>query len=359
VYDDAVAVIAQGVVRAIGPVGEVPVPDGVEVLDLGAAVVIPGLVDAHVHLALDAGADAPAAVVGVPDEQIVARMIANARTLLAAGVTTARDLGAPLGPALAARATLAAEGALRLLVAGAPITAAGAHLHFFGGAAATAEDAVYQVRRQVAAGVDWIKLVLSGGEITPGSNPRDGALPEETVRAAVGAAREAGRPVAVHAHTAGAARLAVELGVQTVEHCTLLDGDLAHPVTPPVVCPTANRRWLAGSDSDRRARAQRLDALRRGGSRLIHGTDAGIPGVGFGAYADGLLARHEAGLDAVELVAAASSTAAAGLGLDDRGALEPGKAGDLVAFDLDPIEDVRTLRRPRAIVVGGRCVSAR
>jgi imidazolonepropionase-like amidohydrolase len=274
-------------------------------------------------------------------------------------VTTARDLGAPTEPALTARAALDREGGLRLLVAGAPVTGTGAHLHFFGGAVATAAEAVELVRGQVGAGVDWVKLVLSGGEITPGSDPRAPALPDAAARAAVATARALGRPVAVHAHTAAAARLAVELAVETVEHCTLLDAGPAEVIAPPAVCPTANARWLAGSPTDLRQRGRRLDTLRAAGSTLIAGTDAGIPGVDFDAYADGLLGLHRAGLDPETVLVAATSAAARALGLPDRGALEPGMAGDLVALDSDPLEEVETLRRPRAVVVRGRRVSSR
>lgn len=358
-YDDAVVVIADGRVRAIGPASAVPVGGDMDVLDLGDAVIVPGLIDAHVHLALEPTGPAPAAVLGVPDADITARMISNAHTLLAAGITTARDLGAPLAPALATRTALAAAGRLRLLVAGAPITGVEAHLHFFGGAVATAADAAELVWRQVAAGVDWIKLVLSGGEITPGSHPRAPALSEPAARSAVTAAHDLGRPVAVHAHTAAAARLAVELGVETVEHCTLLDAGAGQTIAPAVVCPTANARWLDATADELQPRAARLADLRRGGSRLIAGTDAGIPGVGFDAYADGLLALHRAGLTPEQVLAGATSEAASALGLTDRGALEPGRLGDLVACADDPLENLGTLRHPQAVLVGGRRVSAR
>lgn len=359
--DDAAVVIEGGRVAEVRPAATLPA--GLQVLDLGDAVILPGLIDAHVHLALDPAGDDAAAALGGPADDVTARMIANARVLLAAGVTTARDLGAPTVAALAARAELAAQGALRLLVAGAPITAAGAHLHFFGGGTTTVEDAVELVRRHVCDGVDWIKLVLTGGEITAGSHLRAPALSEPAVRAAVAAAHDLGRPVAAHAHTAAAARLAVAVGVDTVEHCTLLDAEPGAVIGPEVVCPTANVRWLDAPAATTRARAERLAGVRAAGSTLVAGTDAGIPGVAFDAYADGLVALHRCGLSPEEVVAAATSGAAAALRLGDRGTLEQGRLADLVALDADPLvgdfsAHVQALRRPRAVIVAGRRVAA-
>ncbi|WAX58969.1 amidohydrolase family protein [Jatrophihabitans cynanchi] len=356
VLEDAAVVIQDGRVGEVRPAASLPA--GLEVLDLGDAVILPGLIDAHVHLALDPAGGKVTTGLDASDDDIAAHMIANARALLAAGVTTARDLGAPTAAAIAVRAALAAGGGLRLLVAGAPITGVGAHLHFFGGAAATVEDAVELVRRQVRAGVDWIKLVLTGGEITPGSHLRAQALAEPAARAATAAAHRLGRRVAAHAHTAEAARLAVAVGVDTVEHCTLLDADPGTVIAPDVVCPTANGRWLAAPEASARVRAGRLAALQAAGSTLIAGTDAGIPGVAFGAYADGLLALHGAGLRAEAVMGAATSAAAAALGLSDRGTLDPGRLGDLVAFDADPLagafsDHATMLRHPRAVIVAG------
>lgn len=348
VHEAAAVLIVDGVVRWVGP--GVDAPSAGRELDFGAATLVPGLVDAHVHLSLDPDSSDAAAALAVDDDTLAERIATHAADLVRCGVTTARDLGAPLEPILRARAALAPG--LRLLVAGAPVTSVGEHLHFFGGAVANAAQAVALVRRQVAAGTDWVKLVLSGGEITPGSDLRRAVLPPPVAAAAVTEAHASGRRVAVHAHSAAAARLAIDLGADTVEHCTLLDGDPDDPIAPAVVCPTANLRWRSRPDPAA-ARPRRLAALVRGGSALIAGTDAGIPGVGFGDYAAGLLALLDAGLEPGAVLRAATTGAAEALGLDDRGTLEPGRLGDLVALDADPVREPETLQAPRAVLIGG------
>jgi imidazolonepropionase-like amidohydrolase len=345
-----------------------PVSDAM-VVDLPEAVLLPGFIDAHVHLAFDAASTPAQSVDGVPADVILDRMRAGARSLLAAGVTTARDLGSPasLGVLLREELASAAPGTpagSRLLASGPPLTLPGGHLHFLGGGVRDAEAARSAVQRQAAAGVDWVKLVLSGGETTAGSRLRDAELSRGQLRVAVQAARRHGLPVAVHAHTVHAARAALRAGVDTIEHCTLLGARAGYGAAlhrrghrrpgsrPFAVSPTASSRWLAASPEQQRRRRERLAALLRAGAELIAGTDAGIPGVPPGAYADGLIALARHGVPPEAVLRAATTGAARALRLGDRGALLPGYLADLVALAADPLDDIGAVGQV-VMVLGG------
>jgi imidazolonepropionase-like amidohydrolase len=366
VYSPGAVLIRDGRIVWAGPDDDRPpqtAPRSITIAEIPDAVILPGFIDAHVHLAFDAAGTPAESVSDATPAQVLERMRAGARELLAAGVTTARDLGSPacpgeltrsgggasLGMVLRAELAAGASPGPRLLASGAPLTPPGGHLHFLGCAVGDAQAARRAVHAQAAAGADWIKLVLSGGETTPGSRLRDPGLSRAQLRAAVRAARHGGLPVAVHAHTVAAARAAIRAGADTIEHCTLLGARAGYAASIPrrgsarrrlVVSPTANSRWLTAPPGQRRGRSRRLAALLRAGAELIAGTDAGIPGVFPGAYADGLIALVRHGVPPETVLRAATTGAAQALRLFDRGALLPGYAADLIALAADPLDDI-------------------
>lgn len=347
VYSPGAVLIEASRVAWCGPADEAP--EAPAVLDLGDSVVLPGFIDAHVHLAFDPGSS-PLESAVCDHAAVLDRIRAGAAALLAAGVTTARDLGSPAGLGAAPHSD-------RLLVSGPPLTTPGGHLHYLGGAVSGAAAARLAVRDQAKAGADWVKLVLSGGEVTPGSRLRDPGLSRAQLRAAAREASRQGLPVAVHAHTVQAARAAIRAGARTIEHCTLLGARSGYASALPrgasrrqlFVTPTANTRWLAGTPAQRKTRARRLAALRKAGVELIAGTDAGIPGVHPGNYADGLVALAQHGVPPAAVLRAATTGAAAALRLPDRGALLPGYTADLVVLAGDPLADIEAVRHVQAI----------
>ncbi|WP_446219322.1 amidohydrolase family protein [Micromonospora sp. IBHARD004] len=147
-------------------------PAGAELADLGGATLLPGLVDAHVHLVFDASADPVGALEELPDEELLGRMRTAARTCLAAGITTVRDLGDRGYLALRLRDELATDPASgpQILAAGPPVTASRGHCWFLGGEADGVDGVRAAVRARVERGVDVIKVMATGGEMTPGTH---------------------------------------------------------------------------------------------------------------------------------------------------------------------------------------------
>jgi imidazolonepropionase-like amidohydrolase len=350
-------------------------PGSAQVLDFGDATLLPGLIDAHVHLGFDASREPVAHMQADSDATLLLRMRLAAQRALAAGMTTVRDLGDRnyLGTTLRDWYRSGAEPGPEIVAAGPPITVTGGHCHFMGGEADGELEVRRAVRAHVKAGVDVIKIMATGGHMTPGTNP---SLPQFTVaelRAATDEAHRLGRAITAHAHGPTGIAAAVEAGVDCIEHCSFLVGRTRQPdprlveriaergiaVSPTVgilpsdgVAPLAGPGALVESFLPIPARMHQL------GVRLVGSTDAGIsPAKPHDVlpYAIAFLAR--AGLSSAEALAAATSVAAEVCGLADRtGALEVGKDADVLVVGGDPGRNLDDLRDVRAVYRAGQRV---
>ena len=366
---------------AVGP--SLPVPADARAVDLPGATLMPGMIEGHGHLFLHPYDEASW------DDQVLheslalrtARAVANARATLLAGFTSARDLGTE-GAGYADVGLKAAidEGIVegpRLAVATRAIVALGAYgpKGFEPGVAipqgaeevSGPEQMVAAVRRQIAAGADWIKL-YADYRWRAGEESR-ATLSLDEMRAAVAAAHDAGRPVAVHASTAEGMRRAIEAGVDTIEH--------GYGGTPAVFAAMAAKRialcpTLAAADASARYRgwtgtepapaAVRLSreafrSARAAGVPICMGGDAGVYAHGTNAREMELMAG--AGMTPAQVLVAATSGNARWMRVGDRlGAVKPGMLADLVAVAGDPTKDVAAVRAVRLVIKGGRVVSA-
>jgi imidazolonepropionase-like amidohydrolase len=336
-------------------------------LDVSGCTVIPGLIEGHAHLCWNAQPDWRQVYDAESPEQVLLRMAGNASRMLRAGITTVRDLGAPTAQAVTLREAVRA-GLLEgpdLLVAGAPITTTGGHCYFLGGEADGEHAVRVAVRERVKAGVDWIKIMASGGNMTPGTNPFAAQYTVAEVRAAVEEASRLGRRVAAHAHGVEGIRVAVEAGVDTIEHCSFQtpagsekdDAVIAEiaasgiAVSPTVSVGLARQR---GSERYER-RAAVIRQLFAAGCRVVMSTDCGIPNVPHEALAAGMRALAEAAeIAPVEVLRLATSRSAEILELPDRGVIAPGRRADLLVVGGDPTSDLDALERVRAVVTAGR-----
>jgi imidazolonepropionase-like amidohydrolase len=353
--------VRDGRIAEVGPGGDVP--SDAQVLDYSDRAVVPGLIDCHVHLSFSAGPDPLADLLAEDDGTLLLHAAENARVALAAGITTVRDLGDRAGVVRVLRDGIA-RGVVpgpRILTAGSPITITGGHCHFLGLEADSKEDVRRVARRQIRDGVDCLKIMASGGRMTPGTNPKLPQYKVGPIRAAVEEARRAELTIAAHALSADSIRIATKAGVDTIEHCNWLarDDGLAFDESvaelmaernvafDPTLTPVQGSLSLdpeSLSDVQKRAIAIRVELLavfRRMlelGVTLVAGTDAGtrrstldrLPGE-LKLYVDQL------GLTPVAAIAAGTGTAAAKLGIGAEVVLGRARAviqaGRLVAED--------------------------
>jgi imidazolonepropionase-like amidohydrolase len=214
-------------ISSVGPAADLP--PGTEIVDLGDATLLPGLVDAHVHLVWSASAEPHELVARESRALTVLRCARNAALHLAAGVTTVRDVGATGGLSVdVARAVeLDVLPGPRVVAAGRAITMTGGHGWFLGREADGPDAVRHAVRDELKNGATCIKLMASGGVYGHAEEPGSPQLTVEEMRAGVEEARKAGRKVAAHAYSVEAIRNALEAGVDSIEHGSFLDEETA------------------------------------------------------------------------------------------------------------------------------------
>jgi imidazolonepropionase-like amidohydrolase len=374
-FPDGAVLIDGARIADVGPRAEVldRAPAGTEVVALGAATILPGLIDAHVHLIFDASHNPMAAFEASDDATLLPAMAGRARRLLDAGVTTARDLGDRSGLVRKVRQAIDEGEAAgpRLLTAGSPITVTGGHCWFLGGEADGVDGVRTAVRRNLRDGADLTKIMVTGGTLTAtGPRPHHVQFTAEELAAAVEESKRRDKLVAAHTHGTEGIELALAAGVTTLEHCTFAS---ATPLKPNrkdeligqmaaagvFVCPTFSST-LNGVVRDRgeEALAPYLELVRReyeAGVKLIAGTDAGVHEAVFEGYVDGLLWYERASIPAEEVLRMATSRAAEALGLRERtGRIAAGLDADLVVAAGDPRQDLEVLRHPLLVVARGR-----
>lgn len=376
--------VEHGLITAVGRQGDLGSRfDGADRLDLPGATLLPGLINGHVHLTFSASstpvedylADASTGLCA-----LTLRAVANLEAAARVGVTTVRDLGTLNDVAFAVREA-AASGRItspRVVSSGEPLTVTGGHCHWFSHQCDTPAEIRRAVRRQASAGADLVKIFATGGNLTPRTNPFAPQFTSEELRACVEEATRLGLPVAAHAHAPEGIRRAVAAGASTIEHCFFetaagveYDPAVAEAMAAARVafCPTLGarlRRVLAESEPAsptlRRilgklpAIVKAMRSLVDAGVPLLAGSDAGVTNHPFGDFpADvGVLVGDDLlGFTPHQALMAATSEAAAILGLTDTGVLAAGRRADLLAVAGDPLSDIADLTRTRYVMQGG------
>jgi imidazolonepropionase-like amidohydrolase len=357
-----------------------------EVIDASGQFACPGLIDSHVHLFLDGGADPRNTFLRATDEELLTTAKANAALAISSGVTTVRDCGGPAD--LVFRLQRMVESGYivspRILAAGAPLTRPGGHCHFFGIEVTERAQVFRAVDAQARQGASFVKVIASGGGLTPGTDPAEADLPLPLIQAAVEAARANGIQVAAHCHAVESIARALDAGVQIIEHSTFarLDGppafipDMAKRMRDQgtVVSPTATsgiriaqaiRKNGTPNATDSHA-IERLEARRDHvarfselGVRLVAGTDCGVTNVPFDSLISELREYVGVGMSCAQALRSATSESAQCLGQPRLGQVKQGFAADLLLLGRNPLRTIDALSRPLVVWKAGQIVHNR
>ena len=371
VIGDGAVVVEDGRIASVGPArGLSP---NTEAVDLGDVTLMPGLVDAHVHLVWDTSAKPHEVVERESRALTVLRCAKNAVLHLRAGVTTVRDLGATDGLSIdVARAVeLGLLPGPRVVAAGRAIAMTGGHGWFLGREADGADAVRRAAREEMKAGAACIKLMASGGVYGHAEEPGSPQLTPEEMRAGVEEAHKAGRRVAAHAYSTAAISNALEAGVDSIEHGSFLDRDTAEmmretgtwlvPTMSVYAAMSEKGPELGAPEYIQRKTAEVLEASRRAfrlaldaGVPMAAGTDCGAPGHPHGTLREELKLMVEAGATPQQALKFGTSGAARLLGLgDELGTLGPGKRADVLAVGGDPLRDIHALDEVRLVLRDG------
>jgi imidazolonepropionase-like amidohydrolase len=333
--------------------------------------VTPGLIDCHVHLNFDGSANFAGEAATLDEAVGAIKGTVNLRRHLAAGVTTVRDLGGQGTCQLSAAVEAGVVPGPRVLASGRALTITGGHGHNVGFAREIdgADDTRKAVREQIKAGARSIKVVATGGVLTPGIPVSFTAMTPEELDAAVAEAHSWGRRVAAHAIGSEGVLRAVRAGVDSVEHCNQLTPEAAREMVSrrtfrgPTLCAIrglcdhldtvpayAGEKALAVHDDSQRAMARAL----RTGVRHVVSTDAGTPFNPHGGAGREVGFLVDWGMSPVQALVAGTANGAENLGLTDVGFVREGFVADLAVWDENPVEDPSVLlRQPRAVYQAG------
>ncbi|HEX4963233.1 MAG TPA: amidohydrolase family protein [Thermoanaerobaculia bacterium] len=373
----------------IAKVGQnLEVPAGAQVIDLGDATLLPGFIDAHVHLAMEMSddwyRDFYQGTLRFPAEQAL-YAAKYARDTIDAGFTTVRDVGSQDYVALGLRNAINAGIAVgpRMLIANHGIGSTGGHADAppfppdrikpagtIEGVCNGADQCREAVRFQIKFGADVIKCMPSGGVLSL-SDPVDvPELTQEEMNAIVSEAHAWHRKVAAHCHGDEAAKIAIAAGVDSIEHGSFLKDDTLRLMKEKGVylVPTLFAGYWVGEKADhfppaiaakaRAAAAQMQSMFQRAmkiGVKVAFGTDSAVEPHGLDAREFALMVKN--GMTPAQALISATASGADLLGWADRiGTLETGKLADLVAVPGDPLQDIRQTEKVTFVMKGGKVI---
>lgn len=365
--------VENGLIARVGPTGSVDAAPETRVERLDGAVVMPGLIDCHVHLCFEPTGDPIGDLVRSPDAIVAIKTRDRLLDLLFSGVTFFRDMGGKNHIDIAVRDAVSG-GLLRgpgFHASGKVISVTGGHFWPVARVADGPDEVAKAAREQIAAGADLVKVMATGGVMTPKVKSTSSQMLEVEIRAAVEVARRNGVRTAAHAHGAMGIRDAVLAGVDSVEHGVYLDDATADLMAErrvwlvPTFC-TGRRMLEVGTEGGvapfayEKAKAagqshlESFHRARKAGVRIACGTDSGTPFNPCGGTPRELLHLLGEGMRMDEVLRAATLDAARLLGIENsRGSIEEGKIADFLVLPKSPYAFPGVLLENKRVFLGG------
>ena len=383
--EPAVVVVDGERITAAGSPAQIKVPEGAKRIALGARTLIPGLIDAHVHLKGWRSSN-PNDILITPHPLAALRAAADCRRLLHAGFTTVRDCGGCLGPHLRDAIAAGEIPGPRILTAYRGLSQTGrvetvtwaADIKPLRQEVDGVEGCRRVVREQIGLGADLIKVSITGRVYAPQSDPGQTAYTLEEIRAVVDEAHRMGRRVAAHAQATQGIKNGILAGVDSIEHGIYLDEEACELMRErnTALVPTLayfHRIATLGESHGSPAYAVRkarevVDAhmksfalAQRVKLRIGMGTDfEGSPLFPHGENGMELELMVQGGMAAGDVIVAATATNAAILGIEKKlGTIATGKIADLIAVPGNPLKEISLLRRVEFVMQGGRVACSR
>jgi imidazolonepropionase-like amidohydrolase len=350
--------------------GAVNIPQNAKKIPIDGMTLLPGFIDSHVHICIDGSPDPVRTMTTESQTETTLKAAAAARQTLLAGVTTIRDMGGKDGIDLGLKQAIN-SGLIpgpRMLVSGQLICMTGGHGWQIGQEANGPDEVRRAAREQIKAGADIIKLMATGGVMTPGVQPGSEQFTEAEMRAGVEEAHKAGRKTATHAMGTRGILNALRAGIDSIEHGVYLNEEAVSFMVDHKVpfIPTISALYHIESkgveagipdyavEKTLMVKPHHLESIRlarEAGVLVAAGTDAGTP---FNLHGENLseinlLVAH-GGFSPMQAIEAGTRISARVLGLDkDLGTIEEGKIADLIMVSGNPLENIDILLKRESI----------
>lgn len=356
VTPDHAVLVDGGIIGRIVPAAAVAGFEG-ERIDGAGGTLLPGLIDCHVHLCYGAEASPATIAAALTPGQVTMRALDHAQATLRGGTTSVRDCGGIQYLVLAVRdaCNQGRQPGPTIRASGRAICMTGGHGNLFGRVADGVDEVVKAVREEIHAGADVIKMMATGGVMTPGVNPEDAHFSIEELTAGVSEGHRFHKTCASHAQGTQGILNAVAAGFDSIEHgifmteeaCEALvaAGTFLVPTLSAVENILLHRDVVpafavekAGRVAERHRQSIRM--VYEAGGRIAMGTDAGTPFNRHGENARELAYMARIGIRSADAILTATRNAAELLRLPDRGRIAEGLAADLLLVDGNPLEDI-------------------
>lgn len=356
-----------------------------EIVDLGDKFVMPGLIDAHVHISMIPGESLATYYATKLQSQMTVDSLVQAEADLMAGFTSVRDGGDYQYVSVGVRDGINAKKLKgpRILAAGPALNATGGNTdshfnptvsgqHTMAYICNSPDEMRAAARQNIKYGAEHIKLMATGGVMSRGTDPNAADFTVEEMKAAVEVADEKGLTVMTHAHGTGGIRNAVLAGTTTIEHGMLMDESSIELMekhgtylTPTIIAAyrIAEAKgklpdWMIEKASKVLENfRENLGKCRKAGIKICFGTDAGTPFSYHGQQTFEFELMEQFGFTPLETLVAATRTNATMMKwIDKLGTIESGKLADIVAFSQSPLENIKTMGDVRFIMQDGDIV---